>query len=186
MLRTLEGHDGPVSVLTFTPDGTMLVSGSSDDTVRLWGLPQPGQVPTPAPQEAAIGGSGELDGVRVTLNNIRRSQEGITESNGNIYELGEGREFLVAEVTLENTSAEPRPYYVPGEFKCMDQYKSTSNITPYAKLENNPAEKGEGILAPGAKISGEIAFELSKEDKGLLLIYGPMNTPGEIIFKLDR
>jgi WD40 repeat protein len=186
MLRTLEGHDGAVSVLTFTPDGTMLVTGSSDDSVRLWGLPQPGQVPTPAPQEAAIGGSGELDGVRVTLNNVRHSQEGVTESNGTTYELGEGREFLVAEVTLENTSAEPRPYYILGEFKSMDQYKSNSNITPYARLDNNLAEKGEGILAPGAKLSGEIAFELSKEDIGLLLIYGPMSAPGEIIFKLDR
>ncbi len=35
-LRTLEGHSGPVSSVAFSPDGQRVVSGSDDQTVRLW------------------------------------------------------------------------------------------------------------------------------------------------------
>ncbi|KAG4427648.1 hypothetical protein IFR05_016868 [Cadophora sp. M221] len=36
MLQTLEGHSGSVMSVAFSPDGTQVVSGSSDQTVRLW------------------------------------------------------------------------------------------------------------------------------------------------------
>jgi WD40 repeat protein len=35
-LCTLQGHEGWVSSVTFSPDGTRLVSGSDDTTIRLW------------------------------------------------------------------------------------------------------------------------------------------------------
>ncbi len=37
-IATLQGHNKPVLSLAFNPAGTMLVSGSGDNTVRLWGL----------------------------------------------------------------------------------------------------------------------------------------------------
>jgi WD40 repeat protein len=37
-LRVLEGHAGEVSSVAFSPDGTLLVSGSDDRTVRIWSM----------------------------------------------------------------------------------------------------------------------------------------------------
>jgi predicted NACHT family NTPase/disulfide oxidoreductase YuzD len=37
-IRTLKGHDSPVSILNFSPDGKTLVSGSGDNTIKLWNV----------------------------------------------------------------------------------------------------------------------------------------------------
>jgi WD40 repeat protein len=36
LLRVLEGHQGPVGAVAFSPDGARLASGSGDGSVRLW------------------------------------------------------------------------------------------------------------------------------------------------------
>jgi periodic tryptophan protein 2 len=38
LLDTLDGHESPVSALAFAPDGSVLVSGSWDKSVRIWNI----------------------------------------------------------------------------------------------------------------------------------------------------
>src|SRR5262249_34906512 len=37
-VRTLEGHTGRINRLAFSPDSTLLASGSDDQKVRVWGV----------------------------------------------------------------------------------------------------------------------------------------------------
>ena len=36
-LKTLEGHSMDVSSLAYSPDGTKIISGSDDETIKIWG-----------------------------------------------------------------------------------------------------------------------------------------------------
>ncbi len=40
--NTLLGHDGGVQSVAYSPDGRLLVSGATDNTVRIWNLAEPG------------------------------------------------------------------------------------------------------------------------------------------------
>ena len=118
-LRILDGHTSVVYRLAFSPDGQLFASASADGTAVIWGIPQGNEPTTPGPVRAAIGGSGELAGVKITLNSVRHSQEGVTRPDGSADEPGDGKEFIFANLTLENTTDQSKSPYLPGELKIL-------------------------------------------------------------------
>ncbi len=36
-LKTLEGHSWTVNSVAYSPDGTKIISGSNDNTIKIWG-----------------------------------------------------------------------------------------------------------------------------------------------------
>jgi len=54
LLERLSGHDGPISSLSFAPDGSSLVSGSWDKTARIWSIFTRTQTSEPLPQQADV------------------------------------------------------------------------------------------------------------------------------------
>ena len=49
LLQTLRGHSQDVHSVVFSPDGQRLASGSADNTVRLWKIPDTDVRITPSP-----------------------------------------------------------------------------------------------------------------------------------------
>jgi len=41
LVRTLPGHTGDVLSIAFTPDGSLLASGSADHMIKLWEVSNP-------------------------------------------------------------------------------------------------------------------------------------------------
>ncbi|KAF8253141.1 WD40 repeat-like protein [Wilcoxina mikolae CBS 423.85] len=54
LLERLSGHDGPISSLSFAPDGSSLVSGSWDRTVRIWSIFTRTQTSEPLQQQSDV------------------------------------------------------------------------------------------------------------------------------------
>ncbi len=44
VLKVLEGHTGPVAAVAISVDGSKIISGSLDKTVRVWSM-ETGEVP---------------------------------------------------------------------------------------------------------------------------------------------
>jgi hypothetical protein len=63
--RILEGHTGEVKAVAITPDGARIVSGSSDKTVRVWGL-RSGHL-----ERILEGHTGEVKAVAITPDGAR-------------------------------------------------------------------------------------------------------------------
>jgi len=85
--HTLEGHRGDINCIALSPDGTLIASGSADNTIRLWSMPD-------AQQVAALRRD---DGAIRQLSYSRDGQHLMSLSSENvirIWAMPEGREVL--------------------------------------------------------------------------------------------
>lgn len=116
-----------------------------------------------APETFKIGDPIKMGDLIFIVNSIR-------ESNGNDFiKPEEGKVYKIADVTLENVGKESTSVSSMLMFSLSDAdgYKYNITIGPDAK------GSVDGELQPGRKHRGEVAFEVSKEAKGLELIFEP-------------
>lgn len=107
--------------------------------------------------EEAILGNGAI-----TVTNVEKSQ-------GSEYDKpATGKEFVIVHVKIENKGNDKlsyNPYY----FK-MQNSQGQQEDTTFTTVDQDTALKS-GELIPGGKVEGTLAFEETKGDAGLILIY---------------
>lgn len=117
----------------------------------------------PATGPAKVGDRVEAGDIALTVTTADHAGE-----LGSFQKAGDGKEFVVVEVVME--ALDDKAPYNPLYFKVKDdsgvEYTSTINTGDKA------LQSGE--LAKGDKVRGTVAFEVSKDAKGLVMSYKPL------------
>ncbi len=124
---------------------------------------------TAAPEKAPatigkVGDRVEANGMALTVMKVSK-----VDKISDFQKAKAGNTFVVAEVVIENVSAEKAPYN-PLYFKVKDADGFEYN----AGISSGEQALQSGNLAKGEKVRGNVAFEVKKETKGLVLEYKPI------------
>lgn len=113
---------------------------------------------------AKVGDRVELNGMALTVVKVDRAAE-----LGQFNKAKDGNEFVVAEVLIENVSAD-KVNYNPLYFKAKDSEGFEVN----AELIAGDQSLKSGDLTKGDKTRGNVAFEVKKDTKGLVMEFKPL------------
>ena len=111
-----------------------------------------------------VGESVESNGRILTVTKVDRNYD-----TGNQFSQPKtGREFVKATIEIENNS-NSEISYSPFEFKVQDSNGNQKDLDAGTYSLDLPFESGS--LAGGGKVSGDMLFEVPKDDQNLTLIY---------------
>jgi hypothetical protein len=134
--------------------------------------------PTSAPisgGELGIGSTGQTGGLKITLNGIKRDSGGFLKPKA-------GNEYLIVDLTFENTTSEKTTVSSLLSYSIKDSTGQEYSITFGPDIKKS----ADGDIAAGDKLRGESAFEVPKSATGLVFIYKPFMSGDEVRFKLDK
>lgn len=111
-----------------------------------------------------VGQRAEASGVAVTVHGVRRAQ-----SVGSFSRADSGKVYVVADVTVQNTTRDKVPYN-PLYFKVKDADGFEYN--PNIFMDGQGLKSGE--LAKGEQARGSVAFEVPTGARGLIMSHQPL------------
>lgn len=113
--------------------------------------------------EFAVGETATFDDKSITVTDVQRNYD-----TGNQFAQPEsGKEFVIVTVKITNDSDTTLDYNT-FEFKMQDSDGVQQNEAFTALAEG---KLDSGTLAAGGKVTGKLAYEVPKGDKGLKLLY---------------
>lgn len=139
------------------------LSTKSEPTVTNSSSESSTQTSEPQKTEFNINETVSFDDRELTVTQIQRNFQ-----TGNQFSQPEaGNEFVVVSVELKNNGSSEMSFN-PYDFKLQDSNGVQKSQSFVVSVEN---QLDSGTLAPGSKVSGNIAFEIPQDDSGLKLIY---------------
>lgn len=108
-------------------------------------------------------------GEKAVLGDSQITVTGVKRSQGSEWDKPKsGKEFVIVTVTIENKGKDKLSYN-PLYFKLQNSQGQQENMA--ITTVNNDTALASGELVAGGKVSGSVAFETTKGDKNLALIY---------------
>lgn len=123
-----------------------------------------------------IGSSAETDGLKITLNGVRR------DAGNSIFKPDAGNEYLIVNLTFENTTTDTKTVSSLLSFSVKDDTGRNYTITFGPQVQGS----ADGTVEPGGKLRGEAVFEVPKDATGLVFTYTPFLIGSSVSFKLDK
>lgn len=111
-----------------------------------------------------VGERVESAGVAITVNSANR-----TQSLSQFQQAGQGKTFIVADVTVENAGRDRAPYN-PLYFKVKD----AGDFEYSGSLVGDDRQLKSGELPRGERVGGTVAFEVPAAATGLVMSYQPL------------
>jgi hypothetical protein len=149
-----------------------------------WGLGNSSRA-TPTSTVAAkaltVGSTGEANGFRITLNEVRHETRGIKDPKP-------GMEYLIVNLTIENITDWERGITSVIDFRIKYDKDPRYEGRLYGFADTTGARtrgNAEGLIAPHSTLRGEVAFEMPRDLKGLVFTYAPQYISNHLLFKLD-
>ena len=113
--------------------------------------------------ELAVGESGTVDGIKLTVNKVEYKT-----SVSEFESAGDGKTYVIADVSLENTSDETKPY---NTFDFRIQTKSGQVLDSGFATTATPLNSGD--MVSGGTAKGQVVFEVPVEDGHQYIIWKP-------------
>lgn len=120
----------------------------------------------------------------ITVNNERYSSS-VNEQPDEVAEAGNGSQFLVLNLSLENISPNRSRTYAYMQYKILDPNGSTYEIDDNATdALSKPIDVAD--VPPGNMRKGELAFKVPSNSTGLQFefVYDPLNSADAVVYNL--
>ena len=141
--------------------------------------PAPTDIPPTEASAAAevleIGQTGELDGLRVTLNEVK-----VVEGN-EIFKPAAGQQFVVVDVTFENTGAEDANVSSMLQMEMRDDSGQAYAIDLGATSASG-GKSPEGAIPPGDRLRGQVGYAVPVDASGLRWLFKNVFSSGRVTF----
>ncbi|MBH5317090.1 DUF4352 domain-containing protein [Paenibacillus sp. GSMTC-2017] len=121
-----------------------------------------------------IGETIKYDNLEITLNDVKDStgDDFIKPAEGNVYK--------IVDITVENKGDTEEVISSMMHFEMVDDGGYTYNVAITTAVKNQL----DGSVGAGRKLSGQIAYEVPTDVKGLELIFKDPIKTGEVIWKV--
>lgn len=134
--------------------------------------------PAAASQEGTMGKAASIDNFNLTVNSTRLEDTGLLDPAA-------GNTYLIVNLTMENTTKDTQAVSSLLQFSVLDStgksydISLTPNITQFDQTST-------GNITAGAKVTGDVGFEVPKTASGFKFVYSPLLSNTKLAVTLDK